>query len=96
MGQVAHVGAAVFLGHGDAQHAEVAHLLPGIHRELVGPVDLAARGASSAWAQLRTDSRSISMSSPRSNFRPGSSVMVVSPVSSMGSMGSMRRCRLFY
>ncbi|MCY1454175.1 hypothetical protein D9M71_712220 [compost metagenome] len=43
--QVAHVGAAVFLGHGDAEHAEVAHLFPGVHRELVGAVDLArARG----------------------------------------------------
>ncbi|MNS88214.1 hypothetical protein D3C72_1221800 [compost metagenome] len=40
MGEVAHVRAAVLLGHGDAQHAEVAHLLPGIHRELVRPVDL--------------------------------------------------------
>ncbi|MNL10287.1 hypothetical protein D3C87_1310840 [compost metagenome] len=38
----------------------------------------AARGASSACAQLRTEARSISMSSPRSNLRPGSSVMSVS------------------
>ena len=33
-------GAAVFLGHGDAQHAELAHLAPQVHRELVAAVDL--------------------------------------------------------
>jgi hypothetical protein len=38
--QVAHVGATIFLGHGDAQHAERAHLAPQVHRELVAAVDL--------------------------------------------------------
>jgi hypothetical protein len=38
--QVAHVGAAVLLGHGDAQHAQLAHLAPQVHRELVAAVDL--------------------------------------------------------
>jgi hypothetical protein len=38
--QVAHVGAAVGLGHGDAEHAELAHLAPQVHRELVAAVDL--------------------------------------------------------
>jgi len=38
--QVAHVGATVLLGHGDAEHAERTHLAPQVHRELVGTVDL--------------------------------------------------------
>jgi hypothetical protein len=42
--QVAHVGAAVFLAHGDAQHAQGAHLLPQVHRELVVAVDLGRAG----------------------------------------------------
>ena len=33
--QVAHVGATVFLADGDAQQAQVAHLAPQVHRELV-------------------------------------------------------------
>jgi hypothetical protein len=41
--QVAHARAAVFLVHRDAEDAELAHLLPQVHRELVGAVDL--RGA---------------------------------------------------
>ena len=40
MRQVAHVGAAVFLTHGDAEHAQVAHFLPQVHGELVVLVDL--------------------------------------------------------
>ena len=40
VGEVAHVRAAVFLGHGDAQDTELAHLAPEIHRELVAAVDL--------------------------------------------------------
>jgi len=40
VGQVAHVGAAVVLVHGDAQHAQVAHLVPQVHGELVVAVDL--------------------------------------------------------
>ena len=44
VGQVAHVGAAIFLAHGDAQHAQIAHLLPQVHGELVGAVDLCGAG----------------------------------------------------
>ena len=45
MGQVAHLGAAVFLVDGDAEHAQVAHLAPQVHRELVAAVDFGgARG----------------------------------------------------
>ena len=45
VGQVAHIGAAVFLADGDAEYAEVAHLAPEVHRELVAAVDLgSARG----------------------------------------------------
>ena len=44
VGQVAHVGTAKLLGHGDAQHAQAAHLLPQVHGELVGPVDLGGTG----------------------------------------------------
>mmetsp|Transcript_26227 Transcript_26227/g.61964 ORF Transcript_26227/g.61964 Transcript_26227/m.61964 type:complete len:421 (+) Transcript_26227:5135-6397(+) len=47
VGQVAHVGAAVLLGDGDAQHAQLAHLAPQIHRELVAAVDLGG-----AWRDL--------------------------------------------
>ena len=36
---VAHVRAAVFLGDRHAEHAEIAELLPQVHRELVGVVD---------------------------------------------------------
>jgi hypothetical protein len=43
--QVAHVGAAVLLGHGDAQHAQLAHLGPQVHRGTGRSVDLGrARG----------------------------------------------------
>lgn len=38
--QVAHAGATVGLGHGDAQQAEFAHLAPQVHRELVAGVGL--------------------------------------------------------
>ena len=38
--QIAHVGAAVFLAHGDAEHAQAAHFLPQVHGELVVLVDL--------------------------------------------------------
>ena len=38
--QIAHVGAAVFFADRDAENAEVAHLLPQVHRELVAAVDL--------------------------------------------------------
>ena len=45
VGQVAHVGAAVFLADGHAQHAQVPELAPQIHRELVAAVDFGgARG----------------------------------------------------
>ena len=45
VGQVAHVGAAVFFADGDAEHAQLAHLAPQVHRELVAAVDLGrARG----------------------------------------------------
>ncbi len=37
--EVAHVGAAVFLADGDAEQAELAHLAPQVHRELVAAVD---------------------------------------------------------
>ncbi|OIQ66570.1 hypothetical protein GALL_518560 [mine drainage metagenome] len=37
---VAHAGAAVGLGHGHAEQAQVAELAPQVHRELVGAVDL--------------------------------------------------------
>ncbi len=42
--QVAHVRAAVFLTHGDAQHAQVAHLAPQVHGELVVAVDFGRAG----------------------------------------------------
>jgi hypothetical protein len=43
--QVAHAGAAVLFGHGDAEHAELAHLAPQVHRKLVAAVGLRrARG----------------------------------------------------
>ena len=42
--QITHVGAAVFLAHGDAQHAQVTHLAPQVHRELVAVVDLGRAG----------------------------------------------------
>ena len=45
--QVTHVGAAVFLADGDAQHAKIAHFLPEVHRELVIGVDRC-----SAWSDL--------------------------------------------
>ncbi|OIQ86770.1 hypothetical protein GALL_313590 [mine drainage metagenome] len=38
--QIAHAGAAVGLGHRDAQQSEVAELAPQVHRELVVAVDL--------------------------------------------------------
>ena len=37
--EVAHAGAAVFLLHGDAEHAEIAELAPEVGRELVVAVD---------------------------------------------------------
>ena len=40
VGQIAHVGTAIFLAHGNAQHAQSAHLLPQVHGELVGAVYL--------------------------------------------------------
>ena len=40
MGEVAHAEPAVFLGHGDSQQADLAHLRPQLHREGVGAVDL--------------------------------------------------------
>jgi hypothetical protein len=39
VGQIAHVGAAVFFADGHTQNAEIAHLAPQIHRELVVAVD---------------------------------------------------------
>ena len=38
--QITHIGAAIFLGDGNAEHPELAHLAPQVHRELVGRVDL--------------------------------------------------------
>ncbi|MNV78224.1 hypothetical protein D3C71_1717030 [compost metagenome] len=40
MRQIAHLRTAPGLGHGDAQHAQRAHLLPQVHGELVAAVDL--------------------------------------------------------
>ena len=40
MRQIAHVGAAILLGYGDAEHAQFAKLAPHVHRELVASVDL--------------------------------------------------------
>jgi hypothetical protein len=42
--EVPHVGTAVLLRHGDAQHAQVAHLAPQVHRELVAAVDFGGAG----------------------------------------------------
>jgi hypothetical protein len=42
--QVAHVGAAVFLAHGHAVHAQIAQLAPQVGRELVDAVDLRCTG----------------------------------------------------
>ena len=42
--QVAHVGAAVLFGNGHAQHAQLAELLPQVHRELVGTVGFGSTG----------------------------------------------------
>ena len=45
MREIAEPGTAVLLGHGDAQHAQLAHLAPQVHGELVLVVDLGrARG----------------------------------------------------
>ncbi len=45
MRQIAHARAAIGLGHGDAQQAQVAELAPQIHRKLIGAVDFGgARG----------------------------------------------------
>ncbi len=45
VGQVAHIGAAVFFGDSDAQQAQFTHLAPQVHRELVAAVDFGgARG----------------------------------------------------
>ena len=38
--QIAHIGPAIFLGDGNAEHPELAHLAPQVHRELVARVDL--------------------------------------------------------
>ena len=40
MRQIAHVGTAILLGDGDAEHAQFAELAPQIHGELVAAVDL--------------------------------------------------------
>ena len=40
MGEVGHARPAVFLRHGDAQKAKIAHFLPKLCREAVGAVDL--------------------------------------------------------
>ena len=40
MGEIAHVGAAVFFGHGHAEYAEFAEFAPQVHRKLVVAVDL--------------------------------------------------------
>ena len=43
--QVSHVSAPIGLGHGDAQHAQIAHLAPQVHGELIRLIDLRrARG----------------------------------------------------
>ena len=39
VGQIAHRCAAVLLGYGNAQHAQVTHAAPEIHGELVGPIN---------------------------------------------------------
>ncbi len=39
VGQVAHVGAAIGLGGGDAQNAQVTHLAPQVHGELIVGID---------------------------------------------------------
>ena len=44
VGQVAHVGTAVLLLHGNTQQAHVAELTPEIHGELVVPVDVGGPG----------------------------------------------------
>ena len=44
VGQIAHAGAAVFLGDGDAQKAEVAHLAPQVGGEDVLAVHLRGDG----------------------------------------------------
>jgi len=44
VGQVAHVRAAVFVADGNAEQAQLAHLAPQVHRELVGAVDLGRAG----------------------------------------------------
>ena len=48
VGQVTHVGAAMFFRHRDAQHTKIAHLAPQIHGKLVGVIDLR-----SAWGDFR-------------------------------------------
>ena len=78
--QVAEVGAAVLLAHRHAVQAEVAELLPQVGREQVVVVDRggARRDLVGGEARARV-SRSISMVSPRSKFRPGRWVMRLSP-----------------
>ena len=70
--QIAHAGAAVFLLHGDAEHAEVAELAPQVHRERIVAVDRRRRAARSRRRRkASTVARSMSAVSPRSKFRPG-------------------------
>ena len=47
MGEVAHVGAAIFFADGNAEYAQIAHLAPQVHRELVAAVDVER-----AWGDL--------------------------------------------
>ena len=44
MGQVAHAGAAEFLGNGDAEQTHVAHLAPEIGRKQIVAVDIRGPG----------------------------------------------------
>ena len=63
--EIAEPGAAVFLGHGDAEQAELAHLAPELGREDVRAVDLGRHRRHAAPApRTAPSSRSASMSSP--------------------------------
>ena len=44
MGQITHAGAALGLGHGDAQQTQPTHFGPQVHGELVTRVDLGGAG----------------------------------------------------
>ncbi len=81
--EIAEARPAIVLLHRDAEQAEPAHLLPEVHRELVGAVDLRGAGAISSCEKAKTVSRSMSAVSPRSKSKGRGAFL---------SMGASFRC----